>query len=408
MNFRDFLLQKQQIPEKKVPYYLRWVSHYQNFCRQNPDEGIPPESVTSFISQLAKSHEDWQILQARDAVRLYLYFSDKSPTANSTVSSSDHEWVELNERMTNALRLRHRSFRTEQSYNAWVRRFGVFLGHKSPRTIEQSDLQRFLSSLAVERKVSASTQNQAFNALLFLFRHVLDKKVSGMEATVRSNRPRKLPVVLSREEVRSILEAMNGVTWLMASLIYGGGLRIEECLKLRLKDIDFDRGFLTVRSAKGNKDRQTLFPKNLAEPLRNHLSDIRIIHEEDRRNGIEGVSMPGALEYKYPNANKELGWFWVFPSANLSADPLTNTIRRHHMYPTTVQKAFKQAREKAGVVKQATVHTLRHSFATHLLEAGYDIRTVQELLGHANLQTTMIYTHVAKKNMLGVVSPLDM
>ena len=225
-----------------------------------------------------------------------------------------------------------------------------------------------------------------------------------MDATVRSNRPRTLPVVLSREEVRSILEIMNGVTWLMASLIYGGGLRIDACLKLRIKDIDFDRGFLTVRSGKGNKDRQTLFPKNLAEPFRNHLSGIRIIHEEDRRNGIEGVSMPGALSYKYPDAGKEWGWFWVFPSANLSADPVTNTIRRHHMYPTTVQKTFKQAREKARVVKQASVHTLRHSFATHLLEAGYDIRTVQELLGHANLQTTMIYTHVATKNMLGVSS----
>jgi len=408
MNFRDFLLQKQHIPEKKVPYYLRWVSQYQKFCRENPDQGIPPASVTSFVSALAKSHEDWQVLQARDAVRLYLYFSDTSLSINPTVPSCDHEWIEIDERMTHALRLRHRSYRTEQSYKAWVRRFGAFLEHKSPQAVEQSDLQRFLSSLAVERRVSASTQNQAFNALLFLFRHVLDKEVSGMDATVRSNRPRTLPVVLSREEVRSILEIMNGVTWLMASLIYGGGLRIDECLKLRIKDIDFDRGFLTVRSGKGNKDRQTLFPKNLAEPLRNHLSEIRNIHEEDRRNGIEGVSMPGALAYKYPDAGKEWGWFWVFPSANLSADPVTNTIRRHHMYPTTVQKAFKQAREKAGVVKQASVHTLRHSFATHLLEAGYDIRTVQELLGHANLQTTMIYTHVAKKNLLGVVSPLDM
>lgn len=304
MNFRDFLLKKQHIPEKKVPFYLRWVSQYQNFCRQNPDQGRPPASVTSFLSELAKSHEDWQVLQARDAVRLYLYFSDTSLSINPTVPSCDHEWIDIDERMTHALRLRHRSYRTEQSYTACVRRFGAFLDHKSPRTIEQSDLQRFLSSLAIERRVSASTKNQAFNALLFLFRHVLDKEVSGMDATVRANRPKKLPVVLSREEVRSILEVMNGVTWLMASLIYGGGLRIDECLKLRIKDIDFDRGFLTVRSGKGGKDRQTLFPKNLAEPLRNHLSDIRVIHEEDRRNGIGVYQCPEPLHTNIPMPEK--------------------------------------------------------------------------------------------------------
>ncbi|TCD48407.1 integron integrase [Chlorobium sp. N1] len=201
---------------------------------------------------------------------------------------------------------------------------------------------------------------------------------------------------------------MQGTTWLMAALIYGGGLRIEECLTLRVKDIDFERRSLRVRSAKGGKDRQTLLPKNLVEPLRQHLSRIRDIHEEDRKNGIKGVAMPGALEDKYPNAGKEWGWFWVFPSRTLSADPVSKIIRRHHMFPSTLQKAFKRAALKAAIAKQASVHTLRHSFATHVLEAGYDIRTLQELLGHANLQTTMIYTHVAGNNTLGVVSPLDM
>ncbi|ANT64002.1 integron integrase [Prosthecochloris sp. CIB 2401] len=408
MDFREFLLKKQHVPEKNVPYYLRWVAQYHTFCRKNPELGTPSESVTSFVTWLAKQHEEWQVLQAREAVRLYLYFTDGAQHKVTSVPNDNHDWKTIDDEMSSALRLRHRSYRTEQTYNAWVRRFGRFLEHKHPGSIEQSDVERFLSYLAVEGKVSASTQNQAFNALLFLFRHVLDKSLSGMEATVRSNRPKRLPVVLSRGEVRCILDAMQGITWLMASLIYGGGLRIEECLTLRVKDIDFERGFLTIRSGKGGKDRQTLLPKNLMEPLRQHLSRIREIHEEDRKNGIEGVAMPGALEYKYPNAGKEWGWFWVFPSGNLSADPVSKIIRRHHMFPTTLQKAFKRAALKADIAKQASVHTLRHSFATHVLEAGYDIRTLQELLGHANLQTTMIYTHVAVKNKLGVVSPLDM
>lgn len=408
MDFREFLLKKQHVPEKDVPDYLRWVAQYHTYCRKNPDLGSPSESVTSFVAWLATQHEEWQVLQAREALRLYLYVTDAAQHKDTSVPDDDHDWNTIDSEMSSALRLRHRSYRTEQSYKAWVRRFGTFLGHKHPDSIEQSDVERFLSSLAVEGNVSHSTQNQAFHALLFLFRHVLDKSLSGMEATVRSKRPKRLPVVLSRDEVRRILDAMQGLTGLMASLIYGGGLRIEECLTLRVKDIDFERRVLWVRSAKGGKDRQTLLPKNLVKPLRQHLSRIREIHEEDRKNGIEGVAMPGAPEDKYPNAGKEWGWFWVFPSGTLSADPVSKIIRRHHMFPTTLQKAFKRATLKAAVAKQASVHTLRHSFATHVLEAGYDIRTLQELLGHANLQTTMIYTHVAGKNKLGVVSPLDM
>jgi integron integrase len=273
--------------------------------------------------------------------------------------------------------------------------------------IDQSDIERFLSHLAVEGRVAVSTQNQAFNALLFLFRHVFDKEIQGLDAAVRSRRPRRLPVVLSRQEAMRLLDAMKGTTKLIASLIYGGGLRLEECLRLRIKDVDFERGFLTVRRGKGDKDRQTLFAETVRDLLQDHILAARTIYDEDRKNNLEGVWMPEALDLKYPNAGKEWAWFWVFPSVGLSVDPETKKIRRHHLFPSTVQKAFKQALDKTGIAKQASVHTLRHSFATHLIEAGYDIRTVQELLGHTSLQTTMIYTHVANKNKLGVISPLD-
>jgi integron integrase len=309
--------------------------------------------------------------------------------------------------MIKALRLRHRSYQTEQTYRGWVRRFAAYLGHRAPGLIDQSDIERFLSHLAVEGRVAVSTQNQAFNALLFLFRHVFDKEIQGLDAAVRSRRPRRLPVVLSRQEAMRLLDAMKGTTKLIASLIYGGGLRLEECLRLRIKDVDFERDFLTVRRGKGDKDRQTLFAETVRDLLQDHILAARTIYDEDRKNNLEGVWMPEALDLKYPNAGKEWAWFWVFPSVGLSVDPETKKIRRHHLFPSTVQKAFKQALDKTGIAKQASVHTLRHSFATHLIEAGYDIRTVQELLGHTSLQTTMIYTHVANKNKLGVISPLD-
>jgi integron integrase len=357
---------------------------------------------------MAKRHEDWQVKQADTALRLYDYFLSKNitPTGGETFSHEE-TWGLLEEKMRDALRLRHRSLSTEKTYLIWLRSFRAFVGEKQPHRLEGRDLQDFLSHLAVEKKVSSSTQNQALNAIVFLYRHVLDKNIDQELSAVRAKQRRHLPVVLIDREIQSIFDQLSGTLKLMAMLIYGGGLRLQECLQLRVKDIDIEQNILIVRSGKGDKDRRTVLPEALKDDLIKHLSEIRSVYDQDRSEGTAGVWLPGALEKKYPNAGKEWGWFWLFPSKSLSIDPRSNIVRRHHVHPALLQKAFKVAVGKAGITKQASVHTLRHSFATHLLETGYDIRTIQELLGHHNLQTTMIYTHVAKKNILGVRSPLD-
>jgi integron integrase len=289
-----------------------------------------------------------------------------------------------------------------------MRSFQSFINPKEPVKLDGRDLQDFLSYLAVERKVSASTQNQALNAIVFLYRHVLEKEIGEKELNaVRARYKRRLPVVLTLKEALAIFDHLSGVQRIMAMLTYGCGLRLQECLSLRIKDIDLEQNIVIVRSGKGDKDRRTILPESLKDDLIAQISEVRSLYDRDREKGINGVYLPGALERKYPNAGKEWAWFWLFPSQLLSVDPRTHTVRRHHMHPASLQKAFKAAVAKSGITKQASVHTLRHSFATHLLENGYDIRTIQELLGHTNLQTTMIYTHVASKNILGVQSPLD-
>lgn len=269
-------------------------------------------------------------------------------------------------------------------------------------------MKQFLSHLAVSKNVSASTQNQAFNALLFLFRNVLDRPLDDVADTVRaSSARRKLPVVLKKHEIHAVFEHLAPLHRLMAQLIYGGGLRVQECISLRVKDIDFEQSSLTIRSGKGDKDRLAVLPESLKEDLQQQLAGAREFFDRDRDRGMAGVSLPHALERKYPRAGLEWGWFWVFPSKMPSRDPRSGVRRRHHVHVSGLQRAFKNAVRRAGIAKNATVHSLRHSFATHLLEGGHDIRTIQELLGHSNLQTTMIYTHVAGKNILGVASPLD-
>ncbi|MBI5641579.1 MAG: integron integrase [Nitrospirae bacterium] len=317
------------------------------------------------------------------------------------------DWLLVEERTREALRLRHRALSTEKSYLAWISQFRSFLRDRQPSALKANDLQTFLSHLAVEKKVSASTQNQALNAIVFLYRHVLEKDIEGQLDAVRARQSLRLPVVLTPREVSAIFSNMSGVNRLMAQLIYGCGLRIHECLRMRIKDIDFERGIVIVRAGKGDKDRRTMLPETLETELSDHMNMIKDFHEMDRKNNVAGVQLPGALEGKYPNAGKEWPWFWLFPAQTLSLDPITHIVRRHHIHPSSLQRAFKLAVDKAGITKHASVHTLRHSFATHLLEKGHDIRTIQELLGHINLRTTMIYTHVAKKNILGVKSPLD-
>lgn len=316
-------------------------------------------------------------------------------------------WDAVEDLIIRLMRLKHLSYRTEKSYLSWLVRFRSFVHEKDCSALTEQDLKSFLSFLAVEKKVAGATQKLAFNALLFFYRNILGVEIDGLSTVVRSKIGRRLPVVLSKEEVRKIFSHLEGTHLLMATIIYGSGMRLQECLSLRVKDVDFSRNCLTIRGGKGNKDRETVLSERVGERLKRHLEEVRTLFDKDRRSKVAGVSLPGALDRKYQNAGEEWGWFWVFPSANLCIDPLTRVVRRYHVYTTTLQKAFRQAVREAGITKQATIHTLRHSFATHLIEKGYDIRTIQELLGHSDVSTTMIYTHVASRNKLGVTSPAD-
>ena len=271
----------------------------------------------------------------------------------------------------------------------------------------EEEINQFLSYLAIKRHVSASTQNQALCAIVFLYKHVLHKEIGNLGHIVWAKKPKKVPVVLSRREVKVILDNLSGTTWIMGMLLYGSGLRVTECIQLRVKDIDFEYKQITVRSGKGNKDRTTMLPEKVIRPLRDHLKYVRKIFEKDLHDGHDSIYMPFALEKKYPNAGKEFGWRFIFPASKISTDPISGIRRRHHIDPTVPQKAIKTAIRKAGITKHAGCHTLRHSFATHLLEDGYDIRTIQELLGHSSLEVTMRYTHVLNKGGKGVKSPAD-
>jgi integron integrase len=305
------------------------------------------------------------------------------------------------------IRRRAYSIRTEQAYEQWVCRFIAFFDFQDPSKLGAGEVKAFLEHLAVRGGVAASTQNQALNALVFLYREVLDRPLVGLDDLVRAKRPRRLPVVLSRGEVHRLLGEMQGIQWLMASLLYGTGMRLMECVRLRVQEMDFEYRQITVRNAKGAKDRVVPLPETLTAPLRGHLETVRAQFQADRGRGLGEVYLPDALARKYPKAAREWVWQYVFPSARLSVDPRSGATRRHHLHENGLQKALKQAAQAAGIPKRVNCHALRHSFATHLLEAGYDIRTVQELLGHADVSTTMIYTHVLNTPGVAVRSPLD-
>jgi len=306
-----------------------------------------------------------------------------------------------------AIRVRHYSVRTERTYVHWIVRFIRFNGRRHPRHLGAEQVTAFLSSLANQHHVAAATQNQALAAILFLYREVLRVELPWLDQVVRARRPKHLPTVLTRDEVRSILGCMSGVHGLMARLMYGTGMRIGECLALRVKDIELTRGEIVVRDGKGGKDRVTMLPASLGAALHDQLEESRRVFEHDRARNVPGVELPFAYERKKPNAGRTWGWHWLFPQDHLSIDPRLGIRRRHHAYGQTFQRALKVGARKAGIAKPVSSHTLRHSFATHLMEAGYDIRTVQELLGHRDVSTTMIYTHVLNRGGRGVVSPLD-
>lgn len=305
------------------------------------------------------------------------------------------------------IRLKHYSIRTEQAYVDWIKRFILHFDKRHPSDLGATEVEVFLTHLAVQGRVAAATQNQAKSALLFLYKAVLEMELPWLDDIEKAKAPKRLPVVLTQAEVQQVLGRLQGPHWLVASLLYGSGLRILEALRLRVKDIDFSRREILVRDGKGFKDRVTMLPATLAPQLQAHLQRVKALHEQDLQAGFGAVYLPYALDRKYPQAARDWGWQYVFPSGKLAVDPRSGETRRHHVQDQAVQRAVRQAVREAGLVKLATPHTFRHSFATHLLEGGYDIRTVQELLGHADVSTTMIYTHVLNKGGRGVTSPLD-
>jgi integron integrase len=325
-----------------------------------------------------------------------------------TISPESSPAPKLLDQVRDRIRVKHYSIRTETQYVQWIRRFILFHGKRHPRDLGAPEVEAFLTHLAVEGNVAAATQNQALSALLFLYREVLEIELPWLDKVTRAKRPRHLPVVLTRDEVRAVLDKMEGVYGLLARLLYGTGMRLMEVIRLRVKDVEFTRGEILVRDGKGAKDRVTMLPESVKADLRVHLAWRRELFEQDKLAGKASVYLPDALARKYPNAPMEWGWQYVFPSGSYSIDPRSGEERRHHLDEKLLQRAMKRAVNAAGLAKPATPHTLRHSFATHLLERGQDIRTIQELLGHKDVATTMIYTHVLNKGGHGVTSPLDM
>jgi integron integrase len=317
------------------------------------------------------------------------------------------DFASLMSAVRDRMRLRHYSLRTERSYIGWMRRYLLFCGERHPRELGATEITTFLTHLAVDQKVAAPTQNQALQALLFLYRQVLGIDLPLIDQMVRATRPRRLPVVLTREEVRRVLANLQGGSRLVVGLLYGSGLRLSEALELRVKDMELDRREITVRSGKGNKDRVTVIPAELVQPMRNHLARLVAWFQREREAGAPGVPLPNALKGKYAGAGTSLAWQWVFPSRTLARDPYDGLLVRYHVHHRTLQRTVQQAIARAGIAKPAGCHTFRHCFATHLLESGSDIRTVQELLGHSDVKTTQIYTHVLNRGGNAVRSPFD-
>ena len=425
--------------EHKISFLSIWVMRFGKFMAPRRFYEAGAMDVEAFLRVLvAEGVELWKVAQADEALQV-LYSrmypaawagQSAQPAALATRSPLQRPALAqqvLDERfggrrddgpvpamaggVLDDLRVRlregHYSYRTEQTYWDWVRRFLIFAGADSAEELGMGQVRAYLEFLAVGRRVSAGTQNQAFNALLFLFREVLGRPFGELEGVTRAEVRRRLPVVLSRDEVGRLIAAVAEDYRLLVKLLYGAGLRLMECVRLRVKDVDIELLTITVRGGKGGKDRVTTLPVQAVEELQAQFERARKVFDLDRASGVAGVHLPGALETKYPNAGKEWGWFWAFPSGRLSQDPVGGEIRRHHVNEANLQRAVKLAREAAGIAKLVTPHTLRHSFATHLLEGGADIRTVQELLGHSDVSTTMIYTHVLNRPGIAVRSPLD-
>lgn len=322
-------------------------------------------------------------------------------------TNSPPQAKKLLDQVSDAIRIKHYSFRTEKTYVEWIKRFILFHNKRHPKEMGADEIQAFIAHLATERTVSASTQNQALSAVMFLYRHVLKKDVDIPSDSFRAQKSKTLPVVLTQQEALAVIKNMTGVAQLMTKILYGSGIRLAECLRLRVKDIDFGNRQIMVRDGKGEDDRATILPDSVIPPLEAHLKTVQAIHQKDLKDGFGETSLPYALSKKYPSAAKEWMWQYVFPASVRSVDPVSKRTKRHHLDPSVLQKAIRQSALSIGLTKPVTPHTFRHSFATHLLQSGYDIRTIQELLGHKDVKTTMIYTHVLQRGGLAVKSPLD-
>ena len=404
------------ISQDKVKYYIGWLNRFLEYYNGGLD-GVSGDDLKAFGDYLENGgYEDWQVKQAQEAVFLYIekflnhkiVFKDTDIAGkNSEHQASVETWEEAKNIFINKMRLRHYSYNTEKSYREWIRRFLLHTRLTYPSKAKPEHVKRFLTYLAIERKVTSSTQNQAFNALLFFYRNVLGQDFGDFRNTIRAKKSSRVPVVLTKEEIKKVFRHLSGKPELALKLIYASGIRVSECVRLRIKDLDFGNYSLVVRSDKGDKDRVTLLPEFLHKPLKEHLQKIKEIHDMDITHGHGAVFLPDALARKYPNANKEWAWQYVFPSDNQSVDPRSGVVRRHHIGQQILQRAMKNAVRKTDIGKAASVHTLRHSFATHLLQTGYDIRTVQDLLGHKDVSSTMIYTHILKRGPHGIKSPAE-
>ncbi len=428
--------EENRVRSDRSPFYVRWVKEFESFLPNKPLRDRSGKDIEAFLADMGKRQgiAGWQVRQAEHALKILyeIFLPQYAPEGHAAVGPPgehpaqqaitrtdgfrdrvipgevERQFPELIEAIKTEVRNRHYSYRTETSYLDWTRRFTAFHAYADPRRLNAAPaVKTYLDYLAVEREVAASTQNQALNALVFFYGQVLGQPLGEMEEFARAKRPRRLPEVMTRDEVQKLLSKMTGISGLMAGLMYGSGLRLMECVRLRVKDVDFARHQIMVWDGKGQKDRVTMLPERFTALFQEHLARVKAIYTQDLAQGIADVYIWPALVRKYPNAGKEWIWQYVFPAKNLSVDPRSGKVRRHHINENLVQNAVKEAAIQAAINKRVSCHTLRHSFATHLLEAGYDIRTVQELLGHADVTTTMIYTHVLNRPGLSVKSPAD-
>jgi integron integrase len=422
-RFRDYQkkLADKKIPRNRRSFWLMWVRKYERFCHERMIK-TPwrPDARTAFITSLRGECEPWQCLQAEDAIALFfeepvrkaLHASAREeavPAKGAPKGASvSYQWDQALERMSAALTLQHYAGSTKKNYLLWTRRFRAFCRTRDPRSLRAADAKMFLEHLALQGRIGASSQNVAFNALAFLYKRVLESPFEGLADTLRAKRPKTLPSVLSLAECGAIIDALRDPARLVVELLYGCGLRLEEGLSVRLQDMDLERGVLKVCGGKGEKDRVLPLPKTALPRIRTRLSRSRKQHEQDMRDPVyDGVFLPDSVERQSPLFARQPAWYWLFPAPELTAVDDEESKKRYHLHGTSLQRQVRAAARGAGIDRRITPHTFRHSFATHLLEAGYDIRQVQELLGHADVRTTMIYTHVAQLDSKPVKSPLD-